>query len=146
MTFKQTGPTGAGAVTPVHLSRCVSLGEGFVAQVGKPVAPCVAGGRGRDAEAALLRVLLKRPGASLSTVELRELAGASNLSGLVIRTRDRYAVNIGMVMMPIINRRGRATSLGHYSIQPGPAAEHARAVLARLEEVVSTAGGVDGGK
>lgn len=133
MTNMQTGPAGAGAVTPVHLSRCVARGDELVARHDKPVVPCGAGGRGRDTEAALLRVLLRQPGASLSTVELRALVGASNLSGLVIRTRDRYAVNIDMVMMPCIDRRGRATSLGHYSIQPGPAAEYARAVLARLE-------------
>ena len=77
--------------------------------------------------------MLKRPGARLSTVVLRGLVGASNLSGLVIRTRDRYAVDIDMVMMPCIDRRGRAISLGHYSIQPGPAAEQAQAVRARLE-------------
>lgn len=133
MSNMQTGPSGAGAGTPVHLSRCVARGDELVARHDKPVAPCGSGGRGRDTEAALLRALLKRPGASLSTVELRALVGASNLSGLVIRTRDRYAVDIGMVMMPCIDRRGRAISLGHYSIQPGPAVEHARAVLVRLE-------------
>jgi hypothetical protein len=133
MTNMQTGPTGAGVVTPVHLLRFVSLGDELVARHDKPVAPCGSGGRGRDTEAALLRVLLEPPGVSLSTVDLREAAGASNLSGLVIRTRDLYAVDIDMVMVPCINRRGRAIRLGHYSIQPGPAAEHARAVLARLE-------------
>jgi hypothetical protein len=133
MNQETNGLTGPGSVTPVHLSRFVARGDGLVARHDKHVAPCGAGGRGRDTEAALLRVLLKRPGASLSTVELRALVGASNMSGLVIRTRNLYAVDVGMVMMPIIDRRGRATSLGHYSIQPGPAAEHARAVLAQLE-------------
>lgn len=133
MTNMQTGPSGAGVVTPVHLSRCVAAGDEIVARHDKHVAPCGAGWRGRDTEAALLRVLLKRPGESLSTVELRHLVGASNMSGLIIRTCESYGVDIRMVMMPIVNRRGRATSLGHYSIQPGPAAEHARAVLARLE-------------
>jgi hypothetical protein len=133
MKQETNGFTGPGPVTPVHLSRFVAVSNVLVARHDKPVAPCGVGGRGRDTEAALLRVLLKQPGASLSTVELRALVGASNLSGLVIRTRDRYAVGIDMVMMPCIDRRGRATCLGHYSIQPGSAAEHARAVLARLE-------------
>lgn len=133
MKQEANGFTGPGLVTPVHLSRLVVAGDGLAARRDNLVVPCGAGGRGRETEAALLRVLLRQPGASLSTVDLRHKVGASNMSGLVIRTRDRHAVDIGMVMMPCIDRRGRATSLGHYSIQPGPAAEHARAVLARLE-------------
>jgi hypothetical protein len=133
MKQETNGLTGPGSATPVHLSRFVARGDERVARHDKPVVPCGAGGRGRDTEAALLRVLLDLPGASLSTVELRKAVGRSNMSGLIIRTRNLYAVDIGMVMMPIIDRRGHATSLGHYSIQPGPAAEHARAVLARLE-------------
>lgn len=136
MTSVQFAPSGGGVVAPVPalplVSRCrVGAGSCRMDDGRRPVR--AVGVRGREREAALLRALLENPGARLSTVELRGLIGVANLSGLVIRTRDRYAVHIDMVMLPCTDRRGQAISLGHYSIPPGPAAERARLVLASLE-------------
>lgn len=132
----QFDPVGGGSVAPVPaltlVARCRVDAGSCRADGGRRPARAFRG-RGRAREAALLRALLENPGARLSTVELRHLIGVANLSGLVIRTRDGYAVHIDMVMLPCTDRRGQAIRLGHYSIPPGPAAERARFVLAGLE-------------
>lgn len=61
----------------------------------------------------LLRGLLERP---MTTPQVREKTGASNVQDLVMKTRRKFGLIIDCTMKPGVDRYGKAVEFGVYSL------------------------------